>query len=82
MERVIDEKLDMKIGLILEYYANAYDVENVKYIVNKIQNLYDEKQPSISEIEPLLKELYRIIVKNEYHADLLREILIEIESME
>jgi hypothetical protein len=78
--RKVDEKLNKKIGLILEYYTNFYDVNAVQEIVQKIQDIYDHEEESSEKIKPLLKELYGKVIKNEFHCDLIVETLKEMEE--
>ena len=78
MENEIGEDLNKKIGLILEYYANSCYSDNVEKITEEIQKLYDYEEVSPEKIKPLLKELYKKVVKREFHSDLLLEILNEI----
>jgi isopropylmalate/homocitrate/citramalate synthase len=72
--------LHNKIGLVLEYYGYEYNVEEVQKITQQIQDIYDHKEPNPKELRPLLKELYDRVVKNQFHADLLKEIIEELEK--
>jgi len=74
------EKLNQKIGLILEYYNWVYQEGKVKDILEKIQEIYDYRNPEPEELRPLLSELYFYIVKREFHSDLLESILKELEN--
>ena len=84
IEREITEDLNEKVGLILEYYSRTYESEDVIEITKKIQDIYDMKEdmkePTIDELRPLLKELYRNVVKREFHSDLLLSVLKEMEE--
>jgi len=74
------EKLNQKIGLILEYYTAIYQEGKVKDILEKIQNIYDYRDPEPEEVRPLLSELYFYIVKREFHSELLEKVLKELEN--
>ena len=78
----IIKKMENQIGLIIEYYSNMYNVERVTEIVKQIQQIYDYKEPTVYELRPLLKNLYKYVVKNEYHSDLLQQIIKELDKIQ
>jgi len=76
----MNEQLNQKIGLLIEYYSGTYENEEVLNIIKEIQDLYDFGEENEQNLKPLLQKLYTKIVKREFHSDLLEELLKELEE--
>ena len=78
----MEEELNRKVGLVIEYYNDPCQSERVQTIIREIQNLYDFNEETEENLKPLLEELYRHVVKREFHSELILELLKEMDKIQ